>query len=105
MNMATGSTNATTEYLSIADAAKRMPGRVTVSTVWRWATDGYRGVRLRTQRVGWRLWTTPAWVDEFLIAIEQANDQPATPAVVVAAPKPKPNKPRRPVRERLPIRK
>lgn len=96
-------TEATTEYLSIADAAARMPGRVTVSTVWRWTTAGYRGVRLRTQRVGWRLWTTPAWVDEFLVAIEQANDQPAMPAVVAAAPKP--NKPRRPVRERLPIRK
>lgn len=90
------------EYLSIADAARRMPGRMAVATVWRWTAEGYHGVRLRTTRVGRRIWTTPAWVDEFLTAIEQVND-PAAPRT--APPRTTPAKPRMSVRKRLQIRK
>lgn len=56
--------------ISIDDAARllaiggRAPSR---RSIYRWAQSGYgaRGLRLRTVRVSARLYTSPAWVDDF----------------------------------------
>jgi len=45
----------TTEtLLSLLDAAKQLPGRPHVSTLYRWRIRGVRGVRLETVLVGGR---------------------------------------------------
>ncbi len=55
------------EYLSLAAAARRVPGGgVDQSTMYRWGTRGLRGHKLRIFRRGGRLFTTAAWLEEFL---------------------------------------
>lgn len=47
------------------------------STLWRWWTKGdRRGNRLRAERQGGQVYTTAAWVDEFLDA---QNSDPGNP--------------------------
>jgi hypothetical protein len=52
------------DLLTLADAAKRLPGRPCLATVWRWATHGILGrdgtrVRLRAVRLGRRTYVSP----------------------------------------------
>ena len=54
-----------TNYISMAKAAQLIPGRPNASTVWRWANQGVRGVKLRSVRSGNKILTTPQWVEEF----------------------------------------
>lgn len=61
--------------LTLAQAARALPTRrrgskVAVSTVWRWATRGIRGVRLEIVRVGGVTYTTAAAIRDF---VEQTN--------------------------------
>lgn len=46
------------DVLSLSEAAKALPGKTSSSTVWRWATVGYRGVLLDTLRIGGRIFTS-----------------------------------------------
>ena len=46
--------------------------RPSSATVWRWAMKGVRGVRLESLRVGGTLYTTRAWVLEFLAASQSS---------------------------------
>lgn len=72
------------EFLRLHEVPKRceIPGRdgpVGVSTVWRWALRGVRGVRLRTLLVGGHRCTTADWVSDFvarLNADERVAEQP-----------------------------
>ena len=52
-------------YLTLTEASKIVPGRPSVSTIWRWALHGCGGVRLRHRRYGGRLFTRRDWLDEF----------------------------------------
>lgn len=54
-----------TKYLTLPQAAMEVPGNPAHSTVWRWATCGVRGKKLKTVRWGNRLWTTAEWLEEF----------------------------------------
>jgi len=38
--------------LTIAEAARELPGRPHISTLWRWVQRGCRGVRLETVLIG-----------------------------------------------------
>jgi len=58
------------DYITLSEAAQRTPGRPSVGTIWRWARCGIRTraghtVRLRHVRVGGRVYTTDAWLQDF----------------------------------------
>ena len=57
------------DILSLAEAAKALPGKVAVSTVWRWATTGQRGVRLDSLRIGGRIYTSRRALQSFCEAV------------------------------------
>ena len=46
------------DILSLAEAAAALPGKVAVSTVWRWCRVGHHGVILDSLRVGGRIYTS-----------------------------------------------
>lgn len=70
--------------LSLAEAARELPGHPNPSTLWRWRTKGVRGVRLKTILIGGRRHVTPAALDEFITATtaagETVNEKPSTGA-------------------------
>jgi hypothetical protein len=54
------------EAISLSEAVDFLPRRPNVSTLWRWATKGTRGVKLETWIVGGVRCTTPAALEKFL---------------------------------------
>lgn len=52
--------------LSLSAAAKLLPGRPHISTVWRFAQKGVRGVRLETIVSGGRRFTTHEALERFV---------------------------------------
>jgi hypothetical protein len=60
-------------YLSMRDAAKRLPTRPHVSTIIRWAERGCRGHRLKTWLIGGARVTSEEALAEFLAAINGAR--------------------------------
>jgi hypothetical protein len=59
------------EYMSLTNAAELFPVRPNYSTVYRWATEGVRGVILQTIKSGIYMYTTREWVEQFQRNIEQ----------------------------------
>ena len=49
--------------------AKPSGKAVAFSTVWRWVRFGQRGVKLKAVRIGQSLYTSDAWVSDFIAAI------------------------------------
>ncbi len=60
--------------LSLTQAAKELPKRPAVETLWRWRTAGCRGHKLETILVGGRRFTSREAITRFLAAL---NGQPA----------------------------
>jgi len=54
------------DVLSMSQAAREIPGRPHVSTVWRWANRGIKGERLATVSIGGRIFTSRQAVTRFL---------------------------------------
>lgn len=52
--------------LSLAEAAKKLPGRPHISTVHRWRQRGVRGIKLETVLIGGRRFTSDAALAEFV---------------------------------------
>ena len=48
----------TENLVSLTDAAKTLPGRPNVTTIWRWRNRGVRGVKLETILSGGRRFTS-----------------------------------------------
>lgn len=71
----------TDELLSISQAAKLIPGRPCLETIWRWRTKGVRGHRLECVCVGGRrFFTTRAAIEEFIaLTTAAANTQQPPP--------------------------
>ena len=63
-------------YLTLADASSRLPKPVTVRTMNRWATKGYRGAVLRTVKIGSQRVTREEWVEDFIQASSDAEPEP-----------------------------
>jgi len=40
------------EYLTLAEAGRQLPGHPSPSTIWRWCTSGVAGVKLKHIRMG-----------------------------------------------------
>lgn len=65
--------------LTLAEAAKTVPGNVNPATIWRWAHKGVRGLRLEAQPVGGRWFTSQEAVSRFLNALAVRAGQQVTP--------------------------
>ena len=59
------------DVLSLSEAAKALPGKISTSTIWRWATSGQRGIRLDSLRIGGRLYTSRRALQSFCEAVSQ----------------------------------
>ena len=64
------------DYLTLAEAAQSLPGRVALSTLHRWRLKGVRGRKLRTTLIGGRRYTTREWLADFVAPQDEA---PVTP--------------------------
>ena len=67
------------EHITLANAAKRCPGRPSANAVWRWCRTGIRSrtglvVRLEHIRVGGRIFTTEDALNRFFAAVAQADE-------------------------------
>lgn len=51
--------------ITLSEAAKRLPGKPSLPTLWRWCAKGVRGVRLAHLRLGRRIFTTVEALNEF----------------------------------------
>jgi hypothetical protein len=60
--------------LSFAEAARTLPTRPNLSTVWRWVQRGVRGVRLETAMIGGRRITSQEALERFNAAVTAAAD-------------------------------
>jgi hypothetical protein len=61
------------DLLSISEAAKRIPTRPHVATVWRWIEKGCRGHRLESWLVGGQRYTSMVAIETFLHAINSGS--------------------------------
>jgi hypothetical protein len=59
------------KLLSLSEAAELLPNRPHVSTLWRWCRRGVKGVRLRTLIVGGRRYTTPSFLEDFVVHLSE----------------------------------
>ncbi len=61
-------------YFPLREAAKLLPGHVSLSTLHRWRTRGLNGVKLSTLKVGHRRMVTAAALQDFFQAVTAAAD-------------------------------
>jgi hypothetical protein len=62
------------QLLSLAEAARTLPGRPDPSTLWRWRTRGIRGSRLSTVLVGGRRFVSRQALTDFVERLTKATD-------------------------------
>jgi hypothetical protein len=60
--------------ISLTDAAKMLPGRPNLSTIWRWRNRGVRGVKLETVMCGGRRMTSLESLARFFQRVTAAAD-------------------------------
>ncbi len=60
------------KHITMAEAARLLPSRPSVSNLYRWAEKGVDGVTLETIRVGHRRYTTPEAVHRFQRRVNQS---------------------------------
>ncbi len=60
------------QYLSITEAAQRLPGRPHRNSIRRWMTAGCYGVKLRSTRFGGKRLTTEEWINDFVAAVQSS---------------------------------
>ncbi len=70
--------HATDELITLTEATKHSPGRPSTNCVWRWCRKGVRArsglrVRLRHVRVGGKIFTSRAWLEEFGHHVAEAD--------------------------------
>ncbi|GMW00526.1 MAG: hypothetical protein AMXMBFR84_16630 [Candidatus Hydrogenedentota bacterium] len=66
------------DFLTVAEAAKQTPQHVHASVVWRWMRIGLKArtgerIRLKHVRIGSRVFTTQADLDEFFRVLAEAD--------------------------------
>lgn len=60
--------------ISFAAAARLLPNKPSPCTMWRWHTQGVRGVKLQTWCIGNRRYTTREALEQFISATTAAAD-------------------------------
>ena len=67
-------------FNEIAARLPRLDGkRIAISTLWRWATKGCRGVKLEARRLGGRFVTSLEAVDRFSAKLAELDAAPRSP--------------------------
>lgn len=71
---------ATTEYLSLSQAAKRVPSRPSTCSLWRWCRRGVKSrngerVYLEHVRIGGQVFTTERWLVSFFEDTATADNE------------------------------
>lgn len=66
------------EYLTLQQAAARIPGRPHTSTIWRWCRQGCNGVKLPYSRAGRRIVVTETDIAEFMRALAARDHESTT---------------------------
>ena len=66
------------EHITLSQAAKLAPGRPSSNCVWRWCREGVKAasgtrVRLKHVRFGARIFTTRQWLNDFGLALAEAD--------------------------------
>ncbi len=66
------------EHITLSQAAKLAPGRPSSNCVWRWCREGVKAasgtrVRLKHVRFGSRIYTTRQWLNDFGLALAEAD--------------------------------
>ena len=66
------------EHITLTQAAKLAPGRPSSNCVWRWCREGVKAatgtrVRLKHVRFGSRIYTTRQWLNDFGLALAEAD--------------------------------
>ena len=67
------------KLITLAEAAKGLPGRPHISTLHRWRTRGVAGIKLRTLKVGGRRVVEVAELHRFIEATAAAADGKPAP--------------------------
>lgn len=60
----------TEDVLSLNEARDAIPTRPSISTVWRWAINGRKGVKLETYQIGGKRLTSVQAIHRFFEAIQ-----------------------------------
>ena len=60
------------DIIRLSHVPNELPGEITASTVWRWATRGVGGIRLETVKVGGRKLTSRQAIGRFIDATSQS---------------------------------
>lgn len=86
--------------ITLTEAAKLTPARVSPNAVWRWCRRGIKArsgaqITLRHIRCGGRVFTTRAWMDMFFSAVADADRE-----YFAASPTPVQVKPRKSMTQR-----
>lgn len=66
----------TEPLITLAEARRLLPTRPDISTLWRWARKGVKGVRLEYLRVGAKIVTSEAALRRFGAALAATDDNP-----------------------------
>lgn len=66
------------KLLTLTQAAKLLPHRPHLSSVWRWVRQGVQGVRLEHVKVGRRLFTTEEAVKRFIARLTEVDREAYT---------------------------
>jgi hypothetical protein len=64
----------TESLVSLTDAAKSLPNRPNLTTVWRWRNRGVRGIKLETILIGGRRMTSREALSRFFAATTAAAE-------------------------------
>jgi hypothetical protein len=56
---------ATEHLLTLSEAAKLLPGKVSVTTLWRWRLHGIRGRKLESVMLGGKVYTSREAIQRF----------------------------------------
>lgn len=62
--------------LTISEAARQLPTKVSNNAIWRWCTRGVRGVKLESVKIGGTRFTSSRALRTFL---ERCNEEDAAP--------------------------
>jgi len=75
------------DYLTLEQAARMLPIRVAVCTIWRWCVKGIhvrktgQTVKLRCVFIGRKMFTTPDSLEEFIHRLTAARMGPFEPVI------------------------
>ena len=66
--------------ISLAEAAKLVPGRPHTTTIWRWCRRGHAGIRLDYIRCGRRIYTSREALQRFFSKVTENDPEPSVAA-------------------------